>query len=130
MGRLQRHNIFFFWYIILLFSINVHDKYILYHFKICSQKICWSYQKKVIFDSWAFKYLRYKKVILDENQKTRFSDLKKNYKKPHKHKNVLQKRFLSDLVYQLLILMVSWRCCDQSATLMFVFFKYCFRNGF
>ena len=31
---------------------------------------------KVILYSKAFKYLRYKKVFLDENPKTRFSDIK------------------------------------------------------
>ena len=32
---------------------------------------------------WAFQYLRYKKVFLDENPKTRFFDMK-NSKKPQK----------------------------------------------
>ena len=32
--------------------------------------------KKVIVDSKAFKYPRYKKVVIDENPKTGFSDMK------------------------------------------------------
>ena len=38
----------------------------------------------------------------------------KTLKKPPK-KNVFQKKFLSDLIIQLLILFVSWKCCDPSA---------------
>ena len=40
-------------------------------------KIMFALLKNVNFDSKAFKYPRYKKVFLDENPKTRFSDMKK-----------------------------------------------------
>ena len=45
---------------------------------------------KVILYSKASKYLRDKTNFLDENPKTRFSDMK-NCKKPQKYKNVLKK---------------------------------------
>ena len=58
--------------------------------------------------SKAFKYPRYTKVFLDENPKTRFTEMKKkSSNKQHKYKNFLKKKFLSDLVYKLLILFVS-----------------------
>ena len=45
--------------------------------------------EKVIVYSKSFKYPRYKKVFIDENSKTGFSDMKKS---------VLKKKFLSALV--------------------------------
>ena len=46
---------------------------------------------EVIVESNAFKYLRCKKVFIDKDSKTGFPDIKKNFKKPHKYKNFLQK---------------------------------------
>ena len=60
--------------------------------------------KKVIVYSKAFKYPHYKKVFLDE--KNRFSDMKK-FEKRHFFFFKYYKKFLSDLVYKLLILFVS-----------------------
>ena len=62
--------------------------------------------KKVNFYSKAIKYPRYKLVFLDKNPTVRFSDMK-NSKKPHQFKNVLKKKFQSDLVQKLMILFIS-----------------------
>ena len=46
---------------------------------------------KKIFYSKAFQYLRYKKVFLDEDLKTRFSDIKKKLEKATKIQKLPQK---------------------------------------
>ena len=52
--------------------------------------------ENMILYSTAFKYPRYKKVYLDENPKTMFSDMK-NSKKPHKYRKTPSKKILSYL---------------------------------
>ena len=69
----------------------------------------------VICYSKELQYMRYMKVFLDENPKTRFLYMNK-IRKIHKIFKISSKKtFLIDLVWQLLILFVSWRCCDPSA---------------
>ena len=48
--------------------------------------------EKVIVQSKAFKYPRYKNVFIDENPKTGFSDKKKHKQKTKKCKNVKNKK--------------------------------------
>ena len=55
------------------------------NFKIILTKYVGLVKKKVINYNKAFNYLRYKKVFLDENLKTWFSDMKK-LKKPKNNK--------------------------------------------
>ena len=53
-------------------------------------------------------------------------------KNPKRNKNIKKfhlKKILSDIVYQLLIIIVSWRCCDPSAH-KDVFENYWFPTGF
>ena len=61
--------------------ININEKRILYHFKMFFTKtmLVWSTKKtpKAMVYIQAFKYPRYKKVFIDENTKTGFSDMKK-----------------------------------------------------
>ena len=60
-----------------LFLFESSRKTILYYFKIFSSENYVGFvNKKVISSSKAFKYLRYKKVIFDENMKIMFSNMK------------------------------------------------------
>ena len=53
-------------------------------------QFCWTAQYHFLLHSKAIIYLRYKKVFLDENPKTRFSE-KKYSNKQQKYKNILKK---------------------------------------
>ena len=61
-----------FWPNVLLFFIKMDEKCIFYHFKKKKMKILLVSSKQVILTCKTFKYVRYKKVFLDENPKTRF----------------------------------------------------------
>ena len=95
----------------VLFFISVYGICIFYHFKTFLPKVCWSCQYKWLI---IVRHLGYKKVFLAEHPKTRFSDIKKIQKSHKNNKISFFFKVLSDLVWQLLILFNSWRCCDPS----------------
>ena len=115
---------------VLFFFIHIHERkkkfFIISRLKKKSNSVsfvnkgnCIQYAILISALKESFSWWKYKNKVFRQE------------KTPKSHKNIRMssKKNLNDLIYQLLILFVSWRCCDPSAQTD-IFKKFWFRTVF